>query len=122
MSAQYGDVVVSSRVRLARNLMDTPFPHKLHDDRAAAITRKVYAAVNGTHSEAEENGSFTLYRMASISEIDGNVLKEKHLISADLLESPYGAAVIDESETCSIMVNEEDHIRAQCILPGFRLQ
>ena len=121
MEEQYGSVVVSSRVRLARNLQDIPFPHKLHDVRAATITHKVYAAVNGTQSN-EQGGAFTLHRMASLSEIDGNVLKEKHLISADLLESPYGAAVIDESETCSIMVNEEDHIRAQCILPGFRLQ
>ncbi|MDE7394601.1 MAG: ATP--guanido phosphotransferase, partial [Clostridiales bacterium] len=75
----------------------------------------------GRGSEAEKNGAFNLYRMSNISEIDGNVLKEKHLISADLLESPYGAAIIDDSETRSIMVNEEDHIRAQCILPGFRL-
>ena len=121
MNEQYESVVVSSRVRLARNLQDTPFPHKLHDDRAAAIIRKVYEAVNGTNVE-DQNGAFTLYRMATIDEIDGNVLKEKHLISADLLESPYGAAVIDEGGVCSIMVNEEDHIRAQCILPGFRLQ
>ena len=61
--------------------------------------------------------------MSEISEVDGNVLKEKHLISDDLLKNEdTGAAIINESETVSILINEEDHIREQCILPGFSLK
>lgn len=110
------DVVLSSRIRLARNVSDLPFPSKLNDERASLVARKVYDAVNMTDN-------YDLYKMSNISEIDGNVLKEKHLISADLLHNnQFGAAIINESETVSIMINEEDHIREQCILKGFKLR
>lgn len=109
------EVVISSRIRLARNVSDLPFPSKLNDERASLVARKVYDAVNPTDN-------YDLYKMSNISEIDGNVLMEKHLISADLLHNnQFGAAIINESETVSIMINEEDHIREQCIMKGFRL-
>lgn len=110
------NVVISSRIRLARNVEDIPFPSRLNDERASLIARKVYDAVQGTDN-------YDLYKMANLGEIDGNVLKEKHLISADLLNNnQFGAAIINESETVSIMINEEDHIREQCILKGFKLR
>lgn len=121
MNGNYNDVVVTSRVRLARNVDGLPYPYKLNDDRAALLARKVCDAVNKKHADGSEN-DYALYRMESISDIDGGVLREKHLISADLLENrKYGAAVINGSETVSIMVGEEDHIREQCILQGFAL-
>lgn len=110
------DVVISSRIRLARNVNDIPFPSRLNDERASLIARNVYDALN-------TSDSYDLYKMSNISEIDGNVLMEKHLISADLLHNnQFGAAIINESETVSIMINEEDHIREQCILKGFQLR
>ena len=126
MSGNESDVVVTSRVRLARNIEGLPYPQKLNDDRALAIAKKVYEAVSRQKpdrgdGEYKDTG-YALYRMESISDIDGGVLREKHLISADLLENrKYGAAIINESETVSIMVGEEDHIREQCILQGFAL-
>lgn len=110
------EVVISSRIRLARNVSGLPFPSKLNDERASLVARKVYDAVNPTDN-------YDLYKMSNISEVDGSVLMEKHLISADLLHNDqFGAAIINESETVSIMINEEDHIREQSILKGFRLQ
>lgn len=123
MSGNYNDVVVSSRVRLARNVAGLPYPYKLHDDRAVLLAKKVCEAVNKRKKEdGEPADDYALYRMETIGDIDGGVLKEKHLISADLLENKkYGAVIINSSETVSIMVGEEDHVREQCILEGFNL-
>ena len=107
-------VVISSRVRLARNLEGLPFPHKLRYEQGAAISKQVYEIL-------EHLGTFNLYRMASANELDLDVLKEKHLISEDLLRSPNGAVIINDNETVSVMINEEDHIREQCILRGMKL-
>lgn len=110
----YSDIVISSRVRLARNVQGLPFPHKLRYERASVIGKSVYEALRN-------EGQYRVYRVASASEIDLEVLKEKHLISEDLLRAENGAAIINDAETVSIMINEEDHIRQQCILQGFRL-
>ncbi|MCL2796674.1 MAG: protein arginine kinase [Firmicutes bacterium] len=106
------DIVISSRIRLARNAAGLKFPAKLEPERAKKLPREVYAAVSRT-------GRFTLRYVEALSEIEGGVLKEKHLVSEDLLHNAEsGAAVINEDETVSIMVGEEDHIRLQCILSG----
>lgn len=125
MDGNYNDVVVTSRVRLARNAAGLPYPHKLNDDRALLLAKKVYEAVGKRPKAMGEDivaDTFDMYRVESIRDIDGGVLREKHLISSDLLENrKYGVAIINESETVSIMVGEEDHIREQCILQGFSL-
>lgn len=107
-------VVISSRVRLARNIDGLPFPHKLRYEQGMIIAKEVYEALAPT-------GTYNLHRMASSNELDLDVMKEKHLISDDLLRSVGGAAIINDSETVSIMINEEDHIREQCILRGMKL-
>lgn len=122
MEGNYNDVVVSSRVRLARNVAGLPYPYKLNDNRAVQIARKVYEALNGASKGREGGENYALYRMESIDDISGDVLREKHLVSADLLDNKmFGAAVISDDETVSVMVCEEDHVRAQCILQGFDL-
>ena len=110
-----GNIVISSRVRLARNVEGLPFPHKLRYERAAVIAKEVYDALAPT-------GTYNLYRVANSGELDLDVLKETHLISADLLHTDNGAAIINDSETVSVMINEEDHIREQCILRGLGLE
>lgn len=109
-----GGVVISSRVRLARNVSGLPFPHKLRHERGAMIAKQVYDTL-------ASSGTYNLYRISSSNELDLDVLKEKHLISEDLLHADNGAAIINDGETVSVMINEEDHIRAQCILRGFKL-
>lgn len=118
MRDNINDVVISSRIRLARNVEGVPYPARLNDERASSIARKVYEAVT-----REGGDNYDLYKMSNINPIDGNVLKEKHLISTDLLNNnQFGAAIINESETVSIMINEEDHVREQCILRGLALK
>jgi len=110
------DIVVSSRVRLARNIKNLPFGmkfNKLHSDN---IALDVYRNIGG------ERTGFGLYKPSSPESLDGTVLKEKRLISEDLLsKAPLASVILNESETVSIMIGEEDHIRIQSIEPGFNL-
>lgn len=107
--------VISTRIRLARNVDGLPFPHKLK--RADALN-----IIDGVTRALAPLDRFVRYDMSGISQLDGAILQEKHLISPDLLtDSPFGAALISADETVSVMVNEEDHIREQVIMSGLAL-
>ncbi len=107
--------IISTRLRLARNVDGLPFPHKLAELPARQITEKVQQTLAPVDK-------FVRYDMSAISPLDGTILQERHLISPDLLEeSPFGSALISADENVSVMVNEEDHIREQVIMPGLSL-
>lgn len=108
------DVVISSRVRLARNVQG--FPFYINDERASVIARTVT-------DTARELGNFEVYPMSKLSgTVESYSLMEKHLISPDLIKNKKnGVAIISEDRTVSIMVNEEDHLRQQCIMKGLSL-
>ena len=108
---------VSSRIRLARNLNGYPFPARLKSDRQAKeIIRAVSAALN----KVDE---FKLYYMDGISEDEALNFVENRLISPALLNTPSrSAALINEKGDISVMVNEEDHLREQCISQGMSLR
>lgn len=109
--------VISSRIRLARNINGYAFPARLQSNKQAKeIIRAVSAAVN-------ELDEFRLYYMDGISEEDKQGLVENHLISPALLSRPtFSAALINADGNISIMINEEDHLREQCIVKGQDLQ
>jgi protein arginine kinase len=68
-------------------------------------------------------GSFTYVPLDDLSELEKKVLVEKHLISPNLAdESRNGAVILSDNESVSIMVNEEDHLRIQCLCPGFQVR
>ena len=107
--------IVSTRVRLARNVDGFAFPHKIKEHESRKITDGVMRALMPVDK-------FTRYDMSDLSQLDGTILQEKHLISRDLLtECPFGSVLISADENVSVMVNEEDHIREQVILPGLSL-
>lgn len=110
------DVVLSTRYRLARNLRGFPFPHRLNWPGRQKIKQMVYRAVQH---------EFPLWRVLdgeALSPLMRQVFFEKHLISASLKDTPEGSMVIFSPEArFSLLVNEEDHLRFQCILPGFQL-
>jgi len=109
--------VISSRIRLARNVNGYPFPARLKSDgQAKAIIRSVSSAVN----KVDE---FRLYYMDAISEDEALNLVENRLISPALINHPSrSAALINEKGDISIMINEEDHLREQCISGGLSLR
>jgi protein arginine kinase len=109
--------VASSRIRLARNLNGYPFPSRLKDEKQA---KEIIRSVSSAISKLDE---FKLCYMDGISEEEALNLVENHLISPLLLQKPHlSAALINEQRDISIMINEEDHLREQCIQKGFSLR
>lgn len=107
--------VVSTRIRLARNLADYPFPEKLTDGEAQKIIRAV-------RYELDQMDFFDEYDLACMPAAQATLLQEKHLISPALIKKKsVGAAFISADKSISVMVNEEDHLREQYILQGFDL-
>lgn len=115
------DIVISSRVRVARDLAQFPFPHLLSQEKADQVIHAVNLAVENKEL-VEEVGELELNRLAELLPLERQILVEKHLISPDLLINYQDKAVaLREDEIISIMINEEDHLRIQCLLPGFQL-
>lgn len=115
------DVVVSSRVRLARNLSEYPFPLKMNKEQAAKVLSKVKEVIMDSSGAAAGNFIFT--SMKDLTPVDRQLLVEKHMISPNFLEMQVdSAAVISKDEKISIMINEEDHLRIQCLYPGLQLE
>lgn len=115
------DIVLTSRIRLARNLKDFLFPTKFTPEEAKQVLEEVEKIAPMIISD--QHKALELLKMENLQPIQRRVLVEKHLISPNLAEdSTYGACLLSEDEKISIMINEEDHIRIQCIYPGLQLQ
>lgn len=111
-------VVVSGRVRLARNYADLPFT--THGDTPQAQTC-IDRAVNAMQDAP--GGRYTLRLLKETAPTDQLALVEQHLISKDLLHNrDSGAALIRDDEKISIMINEEDHLRIQALVDGLDLE
>ncbi len=115
------DVVLSTRIRLARNLRGVPFPHLLDTKMAAEVLDKVFTAARHA-SESSRIGNLSCFRMDQVKPLDRAVLVEKHLISPQHGKAPHGGLILSEDETISIMVNEEDHLRIQGLFSGMQLE
>lgn len=113
------DIVLSSRIRLARNFENIKFPARYTNEEASSIIQQFEDHFSG--KELPDIGQFHLIRMSEAQPLEKRVLMEKHLISPNLTESPFGGCLLSENEEVSIMLNEEDHIRIQCLFPGFQL-
>ncbi len=108
-------VVLTSRVRLARNLRDEPFPGWATKERRVAILERLKPEVESL-PEMKEGFSQELDALTSLQK---QVLVERHLISREQAARGEGsAAVVNRKQALSIMVNEEDHLRMQAIRPG----
>ena len=113
------DVVLSSRVRLARNYQDIPFPTMMNDVWAAESVRRATDAM-GAMDDAD---AYELLRLHDEAPVDRQALVERHLVSRDLIRrADIAAALIRRDGRVSIMVNEEDHLRIQTLLPGDQLE
>jgi protein arginine kinase len=112
------DVVISSRVRLARNLDKAPFPHWANKKQSEGVLKIIEEKVAGI----EYLKNTTVFRLAELDTVDKQFLIEKHLMSLEHAQKTDSKAVIiDSEEVLSIMVNEEDHIRCQVMQSGFNL-
>lgn len=112
------DIIISTRVRLARNLKNYPFPALLSDVGAKQATDIIEKAILDSNSTLAKE--FEIYHISDIGAVDKKMLFEKHLISPDLLKKPNASVMLSKDDCMSIMLMEEDHIRLQVILGGFK--
>lgn len=115
------NIVITSRIRLARNLSGTPFPQIISDERAEQIIDEIYDAV--VNSDLNNQNNFTLVKLKDLSTFERMSLVEKHIISKEHAKNFKNAAVLlNKQNDISIMINEEDHIRLQVIGNKFDLK
>ncbi|AWI07370.1 protein arginine kinase [Clostridium drakei] len=114
------DLVLSSRIRLARNVNKRPFPHMLKEGEGREIVKLVEDAFYSSSFSSQSYKTSYLWERSNIS---NEVSLEKHLISKNLIDNSNKAAfILDKDETVSIMINEEDHVRIQCITSSLNLE
>ncbi|MFN7878267.1 MAG: protein arginine kinase [Pirellula sp.] len=113
------DIVISSRIRLARNIAGFPFIRKCSPKDRANITTEVHDALAGLPI----SNDVEYVDVAKLGELDRQFLMERQLISHELSEAQGARAVIlDPKERFSIMINEEDHLRFQVMQSGLDLE
>ena len=114
-------VVISTRVRLARNLKDYPFPCKLSLQGREKIIDSVKKAI--TESNSSIATDFSFIKMGELTPTQSVSLVEKRLVSPEFISNTDGRAMLlSKNENVSIMINEEDHIRVQVITKGLNLE
>jgi protein arginine kinase len=112
------DIVVSSRIRLARNLAAFPFTNRASAHQKAEIEHLLRDRV----AKLDLEPPLTYFHLPSLAPLDRQFLVERQLISRELAttEGPRGVAIAG-SENVSLMINEEDHLRLQVMRSGFAL-
>ncbi len=116
-----GDVVCSTRVRLARNLRQYPFPGRADGKQKEEVAEKVRNALLSGNSVLA--GKFRFVPLEDISEEKAVSLVERHLVSPEFIFEKDGKAfLVSEDESVSIMINEEDHLRIQVMGEGLSLK
>lgn len=111
-------IVVSSRVRLARNLRERPFPGWAKKAERIEIVEEILRA---TESLDELSDRYSEY-LQDLSPLEKNILVERHLISREHASKNAGSAVVmNTRQSLSLMINEEDHLRIQSIQPGLQI-
>ncbi|MBF0331329.1 MAG: protein arginine kinase [Candidatus Omnitrophica bacterium] len=114
----HAHIVLSSRIRLARNLTLAPFTNRSEKPAMDEVLKAVEAAMHNV--PMLKNATF--FRLNEMDNIDRQFLVERHLMSHDHATNPQGKAVIvSAEEALSIMVNEEDHLRIQAMQSGFNI-
>lgn len=112
-----GDVVISTRVRLARDLAHLPFPARMTDEQRKDMISQVFGAFPD-----DQTCAFERRRMTACSQRELLAMVERHLISPEFAREPSGEALLVlPDESVSIMVGEEDHLRIQVMRSGFDL-
>jgi protein arginine kinase len=115
------DIVISSRVRIARNMNGYPFPMLSTKSQSEEVLGKITELHEA--GGLAEWGQFEMIPLSGLNDLEKKVLVEKHLISPNLAnESQNGAVLLNETESISIMVNEEDHLRIQVLSSGFQIR
>ena len=118
-TADENGMVVSCRARLARNLSSSPFTARSSEDDQGRVIEQVLEAAR--HSRQMHSATF--FEMNALDVHERRLLVERHLISPALADSKGRRGVLfNRDESLSVMINEEDHLRLQAVLPGLQAQ
>ena len=112
------DIVLSTRVRLARNINNAKFPISARKESLLNIISLVDSAAKDT----ELITNSTLIRINALTDLEKNILLEQRLLSRELLNKANTAGLVVSDNDISIMINEEDHLRIQIISSGFKVE
>jgi protein arginine kinase len=116
-SGDQNEVVLSSRIRMARNIEGRRFPQRADKDELAAVLEQTRSAAE----QRFESGSY--FPMGNVSSLDRQFLAERHLVSREFLfASSNRGLIVGDGENLCLMVNEEDHLRIQAYSSGFDLR
>ena len=117
-TGQYSHIVMSTRIRLARNLAHVPFPNKASKKELGTIFETVQSAFKGI--DYFKNSQ--MFKISDLDNVDKQFLIERHLVSHEHATNPDGKALlISNEEILSVMINEEDHLRIQVMRSGLNL-
>ena len=120
-SGPESEIVLSSRIRLARNLRSQPFPGRASEEELAQITAELKDVAN--ELQAFDGHEYAFVELDQLTPLARYVLVEKHIISHNhVAESANRALIVRDDVSVSIMVNEEDHLRLQCLEAGLNLK
>ncbi len=118
--AEVPHIVLSSRIRLARNFKGLQFTNRNHEESLEKVDTMM-RGILGTLKDADGRG-YSNISLDKLNDTEREILVEKHLVSPQLAQkAPHRNLVVAEDSSVAIMVNEEDHIRIQAMEPGLRL-
>ena len=112
-------IIISTRVRLARNLDKTPFPAVLDTEAKKKVSQQLKASVFESNSTLSND--FELFELDNIGTSRKISMLEEHLISPQMIKNGGCSCLVNKDKTMSIMLMEEDHIRLQIIMSGYCL-
>lgn len=115
------DIVVSTRIRLARNLAGVPFPSRMTVEQRKDVNKKIREALLESNTPFAKKLKYITMR--DIPENERFSMVERHIISPEFASNYENRAIIlSDDESISIMIGEEDHIRIQVIASGLQLE
>lgn len=118
-TGEQSDTVISTRIRLARNIAGLPFPSRMNREQIMQVNQLVRDAVQ---SDEKLKKNFKIMDMDSLPDITKNSMVERHLISPEFAKNSQSKQLIlSDDESVSIMLCEEDHIRIQVMAAGLAL-
>jgi protein arginine kinase len=113
-----GDVVLASRVRLARNLIEYPFPDNLSRDQERMVRDKLTEAF----AKLPEGWNFTILYLKDLSPLEKRLLLERNIVSQAFSLAQEKALVLDDSQRLSALFNEQDHLKLSSVREGLALR
>ena len=119
--APESDVVISSRIRLARNYRKVPFPNRADFEQLAAVLQLTDGVIPLVEQVTQQH--LACYAMDHLTKLQRDVLVDKRLVTNNLVANPQDrVAYISDDTSISLLVNEEDHLRIASRTPGLALE